>query len=88
MFGRPATRYDLDSHGIMTVDAGTGFLLELHGKERHLVTEAFTIPDALDPAIFGEETLDTDSESFYSGHLSLAAPDCAVTSLTADVPAC
>jgi hypothetical protein len=47
----------------------TGFLLELHGNGRHLVTETFTIPDAIDPSIFGEEILDTDWESSYSGHL-------------------
>jgi hypothetical protein len=69
MFGRPATRYDLAPQGTMTVDMETGFLLELHGNGRHLVTETFTIPDAIDPSIFGEEILDTDWESSYSGHL-------------------
>jgi hypothetical protein len=67
--GRQATRYDLDPHGTMTVDAQTGFVLELHGNERHLVTETFTIPDALEPSLFGEEVLNTSWEGFYSGHL-------------------
>jgi hypothetical protein len=67
--GRQATRHDLDPHGTMTVDDETGFVLELRSNERHLVTETFTTPDALDPALFGEEALDTSWEGSYSGHL-------------------
>jgi hypothetical protein len=74
VLGRSAARYDLDPRGTMTVDAETGFVLELHavnaaGEERHLVSTAFTVPDALDPALFGEETLNTSWEGFYSGYL-------------------
>jgi hypothetical protein len=53
----------------MTVDDETGSVLELRGNAGHLVTETFTIPDALDPALFGEDVLDTSWEGFYGGHL-------------------
>jgi hypothetical protein len=67
--GRQATRYRLDPEGTMTVDTQTGFVLELHGNGRHLVTGTLTVPDALEPSLFGEEALDTSGEGFYSGHL-------------------
>jgi hypothetical protein len=68
MLGRAAMRYELDPHGTMTVDEATGFVLEVHA-ESHLVTEAFTVPDVIDPAVFGETALNTSWEGFYSGYL-------------------
>jgi hypothetical protein len=61
-------RYGLDPHGTMIVDAATGFVLEVHA-DSHLVTEAFTVPEAIGPAVFGETALNTSWEGFYSGYL-------------------
>jgi len=73
MLGRQATRCELDPHGTMTTDDGTGFVLDLHtgdaGTERHLVTGTFTVLDTMAPEVFDEESLNTSPEGYYSGHL-------------------